>query len=193
MNLDDIPSLVDVETRVEVLTKYADKFRDGMVVVEIGSYLGYSGCLIASRIRENKVKTQLHCIDNWLFENISDQAFGDANITREDSFYNKFMDNVRGLDLQEYIIPIKSDGIEAAKLFEDKSVSFLWLDGEHGYPYTTNEIKAWLPKMAMNSIICGHDYCSSSGIRQSVSENFGSDFSLTSNEATYIVQIGAGL
>jgi predicted O-methyltransferase YrrM len=50
------------------------------------------------------------------------------------------------------------DSVEAAKDWQDGSVSLLFLDTSHDYDHTKRELEAWLPKMHPEGVIAGHDY-----------------------------------
>jgi hypothetical protein len=46
----------------------------------------------------------------------------------------------------------------AAQNFEDGSLDFVYLDGNHSEPYITQDIEAWTPKVRSGGIVAGHDY-----------------------------------
>jgi hypothetical protein len=48
------------------------------------------------------------------------------------------------------------DSVEAAKLYADRSIDFVFIDTSHEYEPTKREIEAWLPKV--KGIISGHDF-----------------------------------
>lgn len=51
-----------------------------------------------------------------------------------------------------------SDSAQAAARFDDDSVGLLFIDTDHTYATTRDELDAWLPKMAPGGVICGHDW-----------------------------------
>lgn len=184
----EIPTLVDEYTFNECLIPFAKKLKSGDVFVEVGSFLGGSLCEVCPHITRG---VEVYAIDNWLCNNISQQSREWAGVFTE--FYVKFWANMCACGLNDIVKPISKDSIEAAKDFYDKSIDLLFLDGDHSYPYVTQEIRAWLPKMKTNGIIVGHDYCSADGIRLAVQENFGLNFKLNSRQTAYIVELGKGL
>jgi hypothetical protein len=53
---------------------------------------------------------------------------------------------------------IRKWSTEAAKDFADNSLDFVYIDGNHDFAHTTEDINAWLPKIRPDGMICGHDY-----------------------------------
>jgi hypothetical protein len=54
---------------------------------------------------------------------------------------------------------LRSTGIDAAGLFGDNSLDFVYIDGDHSYDFVSKDIKAWWPKIRSGGILSGHDYC----------------------------------
>jgi SAM-dependent methyltransferase len=69
---------------------------------------------------------------------------------------------------------LKMDTLQAAKEFEDQSVDYVFIDGDHSYEAVRDEIKAWLPKIRPGGYIMGHDYkhLRFPGVTQAVHERF---------------------
>lgn len=53
--------------------------------------------------------------------------------------------------------------MEAVKSFRDKSLDFVYIDGNHTLPYIINDIIEWSKKVRMGGIISGHDYIKTIG------------------------------
>jgi len=53
---------------------------------------------------------------------------------------------------------IRKWSVDAAKDFTDNSLDFVYIDGNHDFAHTTEDIAAWLPKIRVEGMICGHDY-----------------------------------
>jgi hypothetical protein len=62
------------------------------------------------------------------------------------------------LGLWEYIDLYKMTSEEAAKQIPDKSLDFLFMDGNHIYSFFIKDIQMYLPKMKDGSIMSGHDF-----------------------------------
>lgn len=48
--------------------------------------------------------------------------------------------------------------VDAAKDFEDNSLDFVYLDGNHEFRHVVDDISEWYPKVRIGGILAGHDY-----------------------------------
>jgi hypothetical protein len=181
--------LVDEETHREVFQTIADKFKDGMVFVETGVFLGSDIITFALRCKHRKVYPDIWAIDNFLSENISEASKTYVGV--HDHFREAFERNLQINGVDDLVSIVQEDSVEAADTFIDESIDFLFLDSCHEYTFVKCELERWLPKMKKNSILSGHDY-PSDGIRRAVAEVLG-EVTTTSNGASYIKVLGEGL
>jgi cephalosporin hydroxylase len=190
--ISDINTLVEDEVRLEIFQPFIDKTVGGEVIVEVGTFVGGNLCRVGDMVRKSGKNIKLYGIDNFHFANISTQAIQNVNLkfgdydTRQDSFYDQLIKNIKDSDLQSYIEIIDSDSIEAAAKFEDESIDLLFLDGSHSYPYTGEELKVWLPKVKIGGIVSGHDW-PAGGIQQAVKENISKPVQVVSSNGAYWV------
>lgn len=167
---DSIPCLVDYETREDCILVGASKLKEGMIAVELGSYLGGSVCLLASNLREPNIS--VYAVDNWVCDNISGESLRWSNLEKHSQVYDQFLQNLKDRNLDGIIKPIKSDTALAAELFDDKSVDYLFFDAAHGFGGLKDELNAWLPKLADKSFAFIHDWPAEC-IRDAVNEVMG--------------------
>lgn len=52
----------------------------------------------------------------------------------------------------------RMDSARAASKFEDRSLDFVYIDGDHSYEGCKRDIIAWAPKIRHGGILAGHDY-----------------------------------
>lgn len=131
--------------------------------VEIGCYLGKStACLAVEAINSGK-DIVIYAIDLWNPEN-------KIGCTPAD-----FMKNLNPLGKDKAIInPIQLDSVQAANLFKDESVDFVWVDGDHRYTGAVGDIRAWWPKLKNGGWMGGDDLIHG-GVRMAVEEFFGDE------------------
>ena len=120
--------------------------------VEIGVDLGEFSLKILSKSNIEK----LYEVDTWQDDFGSDFR---------PNCYNKD-GNVRYSEaltiLKEFIscgrsIPIRNSSVEAARKFEDNSLDFIYIDGDHSLAVLL-DMYAWMPKLKIGGICSGHDY-----------------------------------
>lgn len=157
MHYDEISGLVDYATREQVIDYAASKAEDGMVFVELGCYLGSTLCRLATKIKERGINVTIYGIDNWLCHNISDKSISYSNLNDKNEIYSKFLDNIDNCGLNGLIRPIVFDTTEAAAMFADKSVDYIFFDANHGFGLK-EELLSWLPKLKDKSLAVVHDW-----------------------------------
>lgn len=150
-------------------------------IVEIGVWQGKSVCYAAvESIRRNK-KIKIHAIDTFEGSPNEPQIISDLQKILDDGKTVKelFLQNIE--PVKEIINLVHMDSISASKLYEDKSVDMVFIDGSHLYESVYADIEAWLPKVKSGGIIAGHDIDGPedfNGVRQAVVEFFGQDFTV---------------
>lgn len=53
---------------------------------------------------------------------------------------------------------IRKMSMEAVEDFEDESVDFVYIDGNHQFRYIADDMYEWWKKLRKGGILCGHDY-----------------------------------
>lgn len=187
----EILGLTDQQTLDELLGMVASKVTDDSVTVEVGAFTGRSICHFGQVCLARDVIPDMWIIDDWNCANISEAS--KAHVGIYDNFRQACEDNLERCGLLEHVEIVEGDSIEESANWMNNSIDFLFLDGSHSWPYVLHELQAWLPKMKENSIIGGHDWCSSPYIVQAVREVLSQPIYLSSNEASYWKVLGKGL
>lgn len=152
-------------------TFYSDmvkRFPSGSKFVEVGSWKGRSSAFLAVEIANSDKKIEFTCVDIWK-GGAGDLYYAPENI------YEIFKNNMK--PVENYYKDLRMTSVEAAKLFEDKSLDFVFIDASHQYEDVKNDILAWKPKMKNGGILAGHDYTSYwTGVVQAVNEILPNNF-----------------
>lgn len=140
-----------------------DTFPSGSHFVEIGSWKGKSAVAMAVEIINSGKQIYFDCVDPWYdrVEDESEEYFKNYNTgydNRVDSLYETFLKNID--PVREYITPMRMTSMEAVELYEDESLDFVFIDGNHEYEYVNEDIQKWLPKIKSGGVLAGHDYSS---------------------------------
>ena len=137
-------------------------------MVEVGSYQGESTVIFLNNLPNLK---ELHAVDPWL----NGYAPGDVC---SDEYDMKMVENNFDVRTQNFknLIKHKSTSEQIVNNFEDGSLDFVYIDGDHSYESCKKDIQMWLPKVKQGGIIAGHDYLSICflGVVNAVNEIFGS-------------------
>jgi len=125
---------------------------DNSLFVEIGSFKGKSSAYMAVEIANSQKQIQFECIDPMEI-NIGEWACSEdeARGYSEEGFHER-MAPVNG-----YYKLNKMASDEASKLYEDGSIDFLMIDGDHSYDAVYKDIINFLPKMRSGGLITGDD------------------------------------
>ena len=139
---------------------------DGGLVVEIGSWTGGSGSALARGIRKWCPKALLHCVDPFDMDYFNTHK----GLVKKMHKYSKppievFKERMKPYRYQ--LIRMKSE--DAVEQFEDGTVDFVFIDGNHDYEYVKRDIQMWRVKLKDDGIMCGHDF-GKPGVTRAVNE-----------------------
>jgi predicted O-methyltransferase YrrM len=143
-------------TDAEVLTDLVLTIRHRrMVVVEVGSWVGNGSTRIIIEAMREAAQGTLYCVDTWTG---SDNVSHHLNYRRQRvNLFRVFAQNMTRYNARHIVQPLTLSSLEASKLFPDKSIDMVFIDGNHGYSHVKEDILAWLPKVKAGGILSGHD------------------------------------
>lgn len=137
----------------------AVKTFDRGTFVEIGTFAGRSSAYLGVTIHNSGKDLKLYTVDHF-----SESLDHSANST---GFYDQVVNTLK--PLEHCVTVINKKSTDAAMLFEDGSVEFVFIDASHDYESVKQDIQAWLPKVRVGGIIGGDDY-GWPGVQQAVEE-----------------------
>jgi predicted O-methyltransferase YrrM len=133
---------------IDMLQKLVGEIELGSTMIEIGSFMGESTFLFASTSYFNKI----YSIDPY---DGDDMGLKHLDLPNWDFIREQYKTNLRYFDFIEQIEDYSSNVIDK---FQDKSIDFVYIDGNHSYDSVKNDIEIFLPKIKDGGIIGGHDY-----------------------------------
>lgn len=146
--------------------RFIEDAKEGDTIVEIGSWFGKSTKYLSDKITNSKKDLNLISIDT--FKGTQNEELH-LQIVGGDSIYQDFYNNVDNPNLTV----IKDSSHEASKLFNNGSIDYLMIDGDHSYEGVKQDIEDYFYKVRPGGIISGDDYRAFDGVRRAVDEFFG--------------------
>ena len=134
------------------------------IAIEIGSHMGEGLNILASTGFFNKI----HVIEPFK----GDEEFNEIFNWSWDEVRTEWETNTR--HFKDIINLHESFSYMVVDSFEDESIDFIYIDGEHTYESVKRDISLYLPKIKNGGIISGHDYHDVwPGVVQAVDELLG--------------------
>jgi len=158
----------DYENVYDTVLEYLSvKLKRKLRVVEIGAWLGKSSFYL---VQQHCDKADIYIIDTW--KGSPGELHSTHSLATERDIYLDFIENMK--IHHGKFTAIRSMSVDAAKLFQDLSVDFIFIDGDHTYEGVKSDIEAWQIKLTEFGVIAGHDYVIGwDGVRKAVNEKFG--------------------
>lgn len=135
----------------ELYSFIVNNCQNNSTVVEVGSWKGKSSSYMAVEIANSNKNIKFYCVDTWK------GSIEHANLDTS-NLYEIFISNMK--PVEKYYTPIRKKSTEAALIFEDNSLDFVFIDACHEYDCVNEDIKHWLPKVKNGGILAGHDISS---------------------------------
>jgi hypothetical protein len=126
-----------------------------------GAEVGTQRGLFAEHLLKNCSSLEmLHCIDIWKQqpkEIYNDVANGPDDI--HELHYEQTLERLNPFANRYNVLRMWS--VDAAELIEEELLDFVYIDANHSYKCTTEDLEAWYPKVRPGGMMCGHDYLDS--------------------------------
>lgn len=78
--------------------------------------------------------------------------------------FNDTMNSIDGYEHRAFMLRGLSN--QLYDLFEDESLDFIYIDGNHKYDYVVEDINLWYPKVKRGGLVMGHDYLLFNGTKE---------------------------
>jgi len=139
----------------DLYKRMVDRASDNSHFVEVGSWKGRSASCMGVEIINSNKKIRFDCVDTWI---VPSYIMGYVNTRHniDDDILPIFMETIS--PVKEVVNPVRSISWEAASLYENNSLDFVFIDACHDYDSVLKDVSAWYPKVKVGGIIAGHDY-----------------------------------
>lgn len=134
------------------------------IIVEIGVWKGGSTLFMADHIRKLGLDAVVIAVDTWLgsWDHwIVPALRQELNfIHGYPNFYYKFLNNVKMLGLEEYVVPLPLDSLNAFHTLRHFKITpdIVHIDAGHDYRAVKSDIEIWWPQIRPGGILIGDDY-----------------------------------
>ena len=135
--------------------KFPEMFND-MGLDGIGVEVGVHQGVYSDKILKTWKGKKLYLIDSWKrIENAVDFI----NDIDKNGYLNAMAQTfMKVYDYGSKAVIIRESSVEAARLFSDWSLDFVYIDASHDYNNVKNDLNAWYPKVKTGGVVSGHDY-----------------------------------
>lgn len=131
------------------LAECVSELKKDDTVVEVGSHRGRSAIAMGKVAQMNGAR--VYAIDPHLpFVGVNGREFGPADL---DYMYRALVEN--GVGESVFVVSLQST--QAARAWDDSSVSLLFLDGDHSAEAVRADVEAWSSKIRIGGVIAFHD------------------------------------
>jgi len=143
------------------------------VIVEIGSYLGRSTAFLAMGSKRAG-RGKVIAIDPHRGGS-GDPGSEDSGVSA--SLFPMFLHHMRRVYVDDWVIPVRLDAVQAAEFWPYGAIRVLFIDGLHTYDTVRQEIATFRPLLADGAIVVFDDYYPPDfpGVRQAVDEALASN------------------
>lgn len=145
----DIPEMIGAADLAKLFSELC--FKEGL---EVGTDEGeYAEVLLKASPR-----LKLNCVDPWN-EEAYEKGFQPESKEPQHYFDNRYGRALKRLEkFHERVNIIRETSMEAVDRFDDNSLDFVYIDGNHDFLNVTQDIHYWLKKVKPGGILSGHDY-----------------------------------
>lgn len=95
----------------------------------------------------------IYGVDPWI--GFSGQGRSQKIQEVQDGYYETAK---KRLDQYENCIIIRKTSMDALEDFADESLDFVYIDGDHNFRHTAEDIFEWAKKVRVGGVVSGHDY-----------------------------------
>jgi predicted O-methyltransferase YrrM len=128
---------------------------DNSLFVEIGSFQGASTAFMCVEIANSGKNIKFECIDPMI--PIGHYQASSLEKPHEFEGYGVDKFHERLISVKDYYKLHQMASFDAHKLYDDQSIDFIMIDGDHSYDGVFKDVTNFLPKMRSGGLMTGDD------------------------------------
>jgi len=118
---------------------------------KVGAEIGVEQGVYSEILCKANTGLSLHCIDAWQHYPGYRDHVGQEKL---DGFYEAAKSRLKPYSCHM----VRSYSMEAVKGYIDRTFDFVYIDGNHEFPWVVEDIFHWSKKVKKGGIVSGHDY-----------------------------------
>lgn len=127
-------------------------------ILEIGTWLGKSACILAGACREVAPRTRLVCIDPFDLSGASGQADAQQRVLPgSKETLTRFAANAHRLGFGQWVNPIVALSQDALPLLKPESFRMIFIDGTHDFDHLSRDVALSVPLLSSGGVLAMHD------------------------------------
>ncbi len=151
----------------EIYQEAVHRATNGAKFIEVGVMQGKSACYLGECIKESGKQIKVELIDIWVHEQDTTQQVINAQYKGTDiPFYPLIETNaiakpyelLKEAGLLNYFNFVQASSFDAHKLYDNGSIDFIFIDGDHQYGSVIKDLTNFYPKLKPGGLFAGHDY-----------------------------------
>jgi predicted O-methyltransferase YrrM len=135
-----------------------DRSSDGAKFLEIGGWFGRSSCYMGERILQSGKKITHYSVDLWNHSGHEAMGHHETIRKRGGTMLAAFRSYMEEAGVSHIVNPIQGNSHQVHENFENESLDFIFVDGDHSWEGVKNDIVLWWPKLKPGGVMAGHDY-----------------------------------
>jgi hypothetical protein len=114
---------------------------------KIGAEIGVFEGRFSEYICKSNPDVELYCVDSWI-------NYDDYLINGMEDAERKARERLTGFNCHF----LHMTSMEALPLIQDQSLDFVYIDGNHEFPYVAMDVAFWSKKVRSGGLVSGHDF-----------------------------------
>lgn len=164
VRINGIPGFL-MEGDMNFLFSKAQALPPGARALEIGSFMGLSAIVfVHGFLAAGNREARLYCVDTWR----GSEEHQNLRVVQEDALFDRFLSHIRQAGVESMITPVREASTKAAARFEDRSLDYIFVDGDHSFEGCYADLVAWYPKLKPGGVFIGHDCTPNEGVHQAL-------------------------
>jgi predicted O-methyltransferase YrrM len=156
---------------VAFLFNLASEVPKGGGYLEVGSWMGLSSIIVANGLLANlNLHALIYCVDTW--EGSAEHQ--ELAVVKQDALFATFQRNVAEAQMDCFIHPVRGHSPDVARQWQGPKLDVIFIDGDHSAEGCYQDLQSWLPHLATNGRMLGHDAVPGGGVVQAL-ERFRSE------------------